>query len=152
MSPEDERIIKYAVPGARYTVVAIAHAKWFLTYDIPNDARLTLLEFLNGCTELFTLDAIAAVEPMPPDGRELFKEATKLGRKGPAGFCIVGLLNNQFRGTDMTISTVLLIILVLILIGAVPTWPHSRSWGYGPSGIVGVVLVVLLILVLMGRI
>jgi hypothetical protein len=49
-------------------------------------------------------------------------------------------------------STILLIILVLILIGALPTWPHSRSWGYAPSGLLGVVLVVLLILLLMGRI
>ncbi|SFO48474.1 Protein of unknown function [Mesorhizobium sp. NFR06] len=52
----------------------------------------------------------------------------------------------------MAISTILIIILILILIGAVPAWPHSRSWGYGPSGIVGVILVVLLILLLMGRI
>ena len=52
----------------------------------------------------------------------------------------------------MTTSTLLVIILILILIGAVPAWPHSRSWGYGPSGIVGVILVVLLILLLMGRI
>ncbi|ESX83925.1 DUF3309 family protein [Mesorhizobium sp. LSHC412B00] len=52
----------------------------------------------------------------------------------------------------MTVSTILIIVLVLILIGAVPAWPHSRSWGYGPSGIAGAVLVVLLILVLMGRI
>jgi hypothetical protein len=49
-------------------------------------------------------------------------------------------------------STILLIILVLILVGALPTWPHSRSWGYGPSGLLGVLLVVLLILLLMGRI
>ncbi|MCV3207869.1 DUF3309 domain-containing protein [Mesorhizobium sp. YC-39] len=52
----------------------------------------------------------------------------------------------------MPISTILIIILILILIGAVPAWPHSRAWGYGPSGIVGVILVVLLILLLMGRI
>ena len=52
----------------------------------------------------------------------------------------------------MTIGTILVIILILILIGAVPAWPHSRSWGYGPSGIVGGILVVLLILLLMGRI
>jgi hypothetical protein len=45
-----------------------------------------------------------------------------------------------------------LIVLVLALLGVIPTWPHSRSWGYGPSGIVGLVLVVLLILFLMGRI
>jgi hypothetical protein len=49
-------------------------------------------------------------------------------------------------------STILLIILILILVGALPTWPHSRSWGYGPSGLLGVLLVVLLILLLMGRI
>ena len=52
----------------------------------------------------------------------------------------------------MSLGTILLIILILILLGAIPAWPHSRSWGYGPSGIVGVVLVVLLILVLMGRV
>ncbi len=52
----------------------------------------------------------------------------------------------------MGISTILLIILVLVLIGAFPSWPHSRSWGYGPSGIVGLIVVVLLVLLLMGRI
>lgn len=52
----------------------------------------------------------------------------------------------------MSLGTILLIVLVLLLIGIIPTWPHSRSWGYGPSGIVGVVLVILLILLLMGRI
>ena len=52
----------------------------------------------------------------------------------------------------MSIGTILLIVLVLALVGAFPTWPHSRSWGYGPSGIVGVVVVILLILLLMGRI
>jgi hypothetical protein len=52
----------------------------------------------------------------------------------------------------MTISTLLIIILILILLGAVPAWPHSRGWGYGPSGIVGVLLVVLLVLMLMGRV
>ena len=49
-------------------------------------------------------------------------------------------------------STILLIILILLLVGALPTWPHSRSWGYGPSGLLGVVLVVLVILLLLGRI
>jgi Protein of unknown function (DUF3309) len=51
----------------------------------------------------------------------------------------------------MSLGTILLIILVLMLIGAVPAWPHARSWGYGPSGIVGVVLVVVVVLLLMGR-
>ncbi len=48
--------------------------------------------------------------------------------------------------------TVLLVILVLMLIGAVPAWPHSRSWGYAPSGTLGLVLLVLLLLALSGRI
>lgn len=51
----------------------------------------------------------------------------------------------------MTLGTILLIIVVLLLVGAIPTWPHSRSWGYGPSGLLGFVLVVLLVLFLMGR-
>ena len=48
-------------------------------------------------------------------------------------------------------STILLIILILLLIGAIPAWPHSRGWGYGPSGIVGLIVLVLLILLLSGR-
>ena len=52
----------------------------------------------------------------------------------------------------MTLTTILIIILVLILIGAIPSWPHSQGWGYGPSGIVGVILIVLVILLLLGRI
>ena len=51
----------------------------------------------------------------------------------------------------MSIGTILLIILVLALIGVVPTWPHSKSWGYGPSGGIGLIVLVLLILLLMGR-
>jgi hypothetical protein len=47
------------------------------------------------------------------------------------------------------LSTLLLIILILALIGALPTWPYSRAWGYGPSGLVGVILVVLLVMALM---
>jgi hypothetical protein len=49
-------------------------------------------------------------------------------------------------------STILLVILVLLVIGALPTWPHSRSWGYFPSGGLGLVLLILLLLLLMGRI
>jgi hypothetical protein len=51
----------------------------------------------------------------------------------------------------MSIGTILLIVLILMLIGVIPTWPHARSWGYGPSGIVGVLLIVVLVLFLMGR-
>ncbi|MDI1278953.1 MAG: DUF3309 family protein [Methylobacter sp.] len=52
----------------------------------------------------------------------------------------------------MSIGTILLIILVLMLVGVLPTWPHSREWGYGPSGGLGLVLIILLVLVLLGRI
>ncbi len=49
------------------------------------------------------------------------------------------------------LSTILIIVLILILIGALPRWPHSANWGYGPGGIVGVVLIIVLVLALMGR-
>ena len=52
----------------------------------------------------------------------------------------------------MTLSTILLIVLVLLLVGALPTWPHSASWGYAPSGILGTLLIVLLVLLLLGMI
>ena len=51
----------------------------------------------------------------------------------------------------MSLGTILLVVLILILIGAVPAWPHSRGWGYGPSGIAGVLVLVFLILLLTGR-
>lgn len=51
----------------------------------------------------------------------------------------------------MSLFTVLLIVVLLMLIGAIPRWPHSASWGYGPSGTLGVVLIVLLVLMLSGR-
>jgi hypothetical protein len=52
----------------------------------------------------------------------------------------------------MTLGTILLIVLVLLLVGAIPAWPYSRSWGYGPSGIVGLLFVILLIMLLTGTI
>lgn len=52
----------------------------------------------------------------------------------------------------MTLTTILLIVLVILLLGALPTWPYSASWGYGPSGLLGALLAVLLILWLLGRI
>jgi len=52
----------------------------------------------------------------------------------------------------MSLGTLLLIIVVLLLIGAIPSWPHSKGWGYAPSGVLGVVLVVVLVLLVAGRI
>ena len=56
------------------------------------------------------------------------------------------------RRSKMTLGTVLLILLVLLLIGAIPSWPHSRSWGYAPSGVLGLILLIVVILLLLGRI
>lgn len=52
----------------------------------------------------------------------------------------------------MSLGTLLLIVVILLLIGAVPSWPHSKNWGYGPSGVLGVVVLVIVLLVVMGRI
>jgi Protein of unknown function (DUF3309) len=51
----------------------------------------------------------------------------------------------------MPMSTILLIILILLLLGALPTWPYSRGWGYFPSGILGVIVIILIIMAVMGR-
>ncbi|MBL0370645.1 DUF3309 domain-containing protein [Rhizobium sp. KVB221] len=49
----------------------------------------------------------------------------------------------------MTITTILIIVLILLLIGALPTWPHSRNWNYGPTGLIGTILIIVVILMLM---
>lgn len=51
----------------------------------------------------------------------------------------------------MSLGTILLIVLILLLIGALPTWPHSRGWGYGPTGGLGLIVIIVLVLVLLGR-
>lgn len=51
----------------------------------------------------------------------------------------------------MSLGTILLIILILMLVGVIPTWPHSRNWGYAPSGVLGLVVLIILVLLLMGR-
>ncbi|MBT9465036.1 DUF3309 family protein [Hydrogenophaga sp.] len=51
----------------------------------------------------------------------------------------------------MSIGTILLIVLVLLLLGVIPSWNHSRSWGYGPSGVLGVVLIIVVVLLITGR-
>jgi hypothetical protein len=52
----------------------------------------------------------------------------------------------------MSLGAIVLIVLILILVGVIPTWPHSRSWGYAPSGTIGLILIIVLILFLLGRI
>ncbi len=51
----------------------------------------------------------------------------------------------------MSLGTILLIVLILMLIGAIPSWPHSRNWGYAPSGGLGLVVIIIIILLLLGR-
>jgi hypothetical protein len=53
---------------------------------------------------------------------------------------------------EVAVTTVLLVILILMLLGAIPAWPHSRNWGYAPSGVLGTVLIVLVVLLLLGRV
>ncbi|AZO28729.1 MULTISPECIES: DUF3309 domain-containing protein [unclassified Mesorhizobium] len=52
----------------------------------------------------------------------------------------------------MSVGTIIIIILILVLIGAIPAWPYSSGWGYGPSGLLGVIVIILVIMALMGRI
>ena len=51
----------------------------------------------------------------------------------------------------MSLGAILLIVLILLMVGAIPAWPHSRNWGYGPTGGLGLVLLIVLVLLLMGR-
>ncbi|ABS61683.1 hypothetical protein Plav_0060 [Parvibaculum lavamentivorans DS-1] len=68
--------------------------------------------------------------------------------EAPAGVSIL----SQTGSGSLSMSTILLVILILLIIGAVPSWPYSRGWGYGPSGLLGVLLIVLIVLLLTGRV
>jgi hypothetical protein len=62
------------------------------------------------------------------------------------------LAAGKTRRKDMSLGMILLIVLVLALLGVIPTWPHSRSWGYAPGGMLGLIVVVVLVLVVSGHI
>jgi Protein of unknown function (DUF3309) len=62
-----------------------------------------------------------------------------------------GVADGNTRRSEMTLGTILLIVVVLALLGALPSWPHSRSWGYAPSGVIGLVAVVLVVMLAAGR-
>jgi hypothetical protein len=68
------------------------------------------------------------------------------GPEGPSAYI------EQTEKKMSTLGLIVLIIVVLMLVGAVPSWPHSRSWGYMPSGTLGLILVIVIVLVLLGRI
>jgi hypothetical protein len=65
---------------------------------------------------------------------------------------LAAVSEGEKRRFEMSIGMIILIVLVLMLLGVIPTWPHSREWGYGPSGGIGLVLLIVLILVLLGKI
>ena len=79
----------------------------------------------------------ASLSPLHDQERQPAKLATRCG---------------SFKGNSMSLATILLIVLVLMLVGAIPSWPHSKGWGYGPSGGLGLVVLVLIVLLLMGKI
>jgi hypothetical protein len=82
---------------------------------------------------------------------EQHRNAAAAGTKIDIGsFQCIGPLKGEKQ--RMPVTTILIIILILALIGVFPSWPHARAWGYGPSGLLGIVLVILLILLLLGRI
>jgi membrane-bound ClpP family serine protease len=72
-------------------------------------------------------------------------------RAGDPGFAGTDSETNPIKERNMSIGTILLVILILMLVGVLPIWPHAASWGYGPSGIVGTLVVILIVLFLMGR-
>jgi Na+/melibiose symporter-like transporter len=57
----------------------------------------------------------------------------------------------NFKEIVMSLGTILVIVLILMLVGVLPTWPHSQSWGYGPTGGIGLVLLIIVVLLVMGR-
>jgi hypothetical protein len=90
-----------------------------------------------------------------PSGRSWHHENLEATLRIVAGWCETTphgtAARHNERSGSMSIGTILLIVLILILVGALPTWPHSKSWGYYPSGGLGLVVLILLVLVLMGR-
>jgi hypothetical protein len=64
---------------------------------------------------------------------------------------IIQARDPKLRGDVMSLGTILVVILILMLLGVIPTWPHSRSWGYGPAGGLGLVLIIVIVLLLLGR-
>lgn len=79
-------------------------------------------------------------------------QATGCSVMDPVGRLWVAARNDSATRKCEMIGTILLVLLILILLGALPTWPHSRNWGYGPSGGLTLLVIILVILLLMGRI
>ena len=95
-------------------------------------------------------DGVSRVPAGGPRGRIAFGyRAGHRARRGHAKRVRMACIRGPRRGRSHGMITILLVILILMLIGALPTWPHSSKWGYGPSGGLGTVLVILLVLYLL---
>lgn len=83
-----------------------------------------------------------------------FPQHVRCGRRGGVPQKLPGIFSNTINRPEkhMSLGSILLLLIILMILGVIPTWPHSRAWGYRPSGVLGVVLVVVLVLFLMGRI
>jgi hypothetical protein len=79
-------------------------------------------------------------------------ERTRIERSGAGRIPARQQRDNNTWSAQMSLGMILLIVLVLILLGVIPTWPHSRQWGYGPSGGIGLVLLIIVILLVLGKI
>jgi Protein of unknown function (DUF3309) len=84
----------------------------------------------------------SGVDAAPNGGDETTSRSSQAGPRPPF---------RAMENSTMTLGTIILIILIILLIGAIPSWGYSRGWGYGPSGILGVIIIIIIILLLMGR-
>jgi hypothetical protein len=83
--------------------------------------------------------------------RAVQAECPATGLSVSSGRCHRHAIRNHFsEEKTMSVGTILLVVLILILIGVFPTWPHSRNWGYGPTGGLGLVVIILVVLLLLG--
>ena len=80
------------------------------------------------------------------------RDLNQLSTSGGIGCNATHIGGSEHKEHVMSLGTILLVVIILMLIGVLPTWPHARTWGYGPSGAVGVILIILVILLVMGRI
>ena len=94
-------------------------------------------------TQLNESAAQGRYKSVPPDADRAVARVVSASELNPVA--------RNFGEKRMSLGTILLIVLILMLIGAIPTWPHSRGWGYGPSGGLGLVVIVIVVLLLIGR-
>jgi hypothetical protein len=150
IDPDDGRLVKLMSVRVGRSMRAQRGYGQVLSEDGPGQMIVWRVAPVSGKRQraLGRLRAGLAVE-----GRHLLTRVLECYKRHcPVGGGMATLTARSSGVGSMTIGTILLIILILILIGVIPTWPHSRGWGYAPGGIVGVILIILLILLLMGRI